>query len=346
MLSKNNWFPVALVLGLVAIAGIYVESRLSALVALDTKVALTDKRLGALEQSASRLEVELKVENQKFSNRLELSEGRISLLGSRIDELEKSLGRFSTKLGNGGESGSPGSITDRLKSLEGDLGGISQSVSTLRQDNAGRAEAADAAQARILEQLTELRKNQEADAVASRKVTDLRGELTQVREQSEKTSADLRLAVDQFRKELAGTLGRIDKISTGQAETAGAEEGLAALTRGGAQEQPQPVFEVRASDAATGMVVLSRGSKAGIKEGELFSVVRSGEHIAFVKVVRVWEDYSGAEIIELLAGNAVQPRDLVQAVPAEQPSGEIEVPQIDARKEVPPPPPPPPPAGD
>lgn len=346
MLSKNSWLPVVIVLGLV---GIYVESRLSALVVLDTKMTLVEKRLGALEQASSRREVELKVENQKLSNRLELSQGRISLLGSRIDELEKNLGRFSTKLGNEGESGNPGSVTERLKSLEGSLGKVSQSVSTLTQDNAGRAEAADAAQARILEQLTELRKNQEAEVAASRKVTDLQGELTLVREQSEKTSADLRLAVDQFHKEIAGTLDRIGKIPEAQSEPAGADEKLAALTRGAEEKppQPQPVFEVRASDAATGIVVLSRGSKADIKEGELFSVSRAGEHIAFVKIVRVWADYSGAEIVELLAGNSVQPRDLVRPVPAEKTAGEIEAPPIqappiEAQKNTPPPPPPPP----
>ncbi len=341
MLSRNNWLPLVVVLGLVAIAGVYVESRLSALAVLDTKLALTEKRLGSLEQSSSQQEVELRVENQKLSNRLELAQGRNSLLESRINELEKNLGRFSTKLGKEGEEGNTGSVTDRLKLLEGSLGNVSQSVATLRQDNAGRAEAADVAQARILEQLTELRKNQEVELGAFQKVADLRGELTEVREQSEKTSADLRLAVDQFRKDLAGALEQGGK---GPAAKSDPEEKLAALTRGEEETpaQPLPVFEVRASDAATGIVVLSRGSKAGVKEGELFSVSRTGEHIAFVKVVRVWDEYSGAEIVELLAGNSVQPRDLVQPVPAEKDSGKPAAPKLDVKDKAPPPPPPPP----
>lgn len=341
MLSRNNWLPLVVVLGLVAIAGVYVESRLSALAVLDTKLALTEKRLGSLEQSSSQQEVELRVENQKLSNRLELAQGRNSLLESRINELEKNLGRFSTKLGKEGEEGNTGSVTDRLKLLEGSLGNVSQSVATLRQDNAGRAEAADVAQARILEQLTELRKNQEVELGAFQKVADLRGELTEVREQSEKTSADLRLAVDQFRKDLAGALEQGGK---GPAAKSDPEEKLAALTRGEEETpaQPLPVFEVRASDAATGIVVLSRGSKAGVKEGELFSVSRTGEHIAFVKVVRVWDEYSGAEIVELLAGNSVQPRDLVQPVPAEKDSGKPAAPKLDVKDKEPPPPPPPP----
>ena len=99
------------------------------------------------------------------------------------------------------------------------------------------------------------------------------------------------------------------------------------------------------------MVVLSRGAKAGIKPGTLFSVARDGEHIAFVKVVRVWDDYSGAEVIEVLAGNSVQPRDLVAAVP-EKESSEVpaqEAPgttgklKLELEKKVPPPPPAPPP---
>ncbi|MFP6738785.1 MAG: hypothetical protein VCD34_08600 [Planctomycetota bacterium] len=341
MLSRNNWLPLVVVLGLVAIFGVYVESRLSALAVLDTKLALTEKRLGSLEQSSSQQEVELRVENQKLANRLELAQGRNGLLESRLNELEKNLGRFSSRLGNEGEDGSPGSVADRLKLLEGSLGNVSQSVATLRQDNAGRAEAADTAQARILEQLAELRKNQEAEGGASRKVADLRGELAEVREQSEKTSADLRLAVDQFRKDLAGTL---DQEGEGSAAKSEPEEKLAALTRGAEDTpaQPLPVFEVRASDVATGIVVLSRGSKAGIKEGELFSVSRTGEHIAFVKVVRVWADYSGAEIVELLAGNSVQPRDLVEPVSAEKDSGKLDEPKLDVKDKAPPPPPPPP----
>ncbi len=343
MLSKNSWLPLVVVLGLVAISGVYLESRLSGLVVLDTKLALTEKRLDSLEQSSSQQELELRVENQKLSNRLELAQGRNSLLESRINELEKNLGRFSAKLGKEGEEGNPGSVTDRLKLLEGSLGDVSQSVATLRQDNAGRAGAADAAQARILEQLTELRKNQEAEVGAFQKVADLQGEITEVREQSEKTSADLRLAVDQFRKDLAGNL---EQAGSGPAAKSGPEEKLAALTRGAEERpaQPLPVFEVRASDVATGIVVLSRGSQAGVKEGELFSVSRTGEHIAFVKVVRVWDEYSGAEIVELLAGNSVQPRDLVQPVPAEKDPGKPAVPKPAVKDKASPPPPPPPPA--
>ena len=351
MLSKNSWLPLVVVFGLVAIFGVYVESRLSALVVLETKLDLAEKRLGSLEQSSSQQEVELRVENQKLSNRLELAQGRNGLLESRLSLLEKDLGRFSTKLGKEGDEGNPGSVTDRLKLLEGSLGNVSQSVATLRQDNAGRAEAADSAQARILEQLAELRKNQEAEVGASRKVADLQGELAEIREQSEKTSADLRLAVDQFHKDLAGIPEQRAKETVSKAEPEGAEDKLAALTRGAGETsaQPLPVFEVRASDVATGIVVLNRGMKAGIKEGQLFSVSRTGEHIAFVKVVRVWADYSGAEIVELLAGNSVQPRDLVKPVPAEKEPGkpdvpEPETPKLEAKDQAPPPPPPPPPA--
>ena len=106
------------------------------------------------------------------------------------------------------------------------------------------------------------------------------------------------------------------------------------------------VMMVRQTSAVS--VVLSRGAKAGIKPGTLFSVARDGEHIAFVKVVRVWDDYSGAEVIEVLAGNSVQPRDLVAAVPEKESS---EVPaqespgttgklKLELEKKVPPPPPP------
>ena len=344
MLSRNNWLPFAAVLVVAALFYAVVEARLSTLAVLDTKMASLELRLGAMERAASRGEARLELETQKLENKLELTEGRLTLLGTRLTDLDKNIEYVSTKIGSEEQTSQPGSIADRLDSLEGGLGTVSQVVTTLRQDSVGRAEASDTAQSRILEQLAELRKIQEAEMVSTRQVSDLKGELAQVREQSEKTSANLRLAVDEVRKEISGALEDIKKVpADGSSDEA--EDGLAALTRG--SEEAAPVFEVRASDVKTGMVVLSRGAKAGIKPGALFSVARDGEHIAFVKVVRVWDDYSGAEVIEVLAGHSVQSRDLVTAVPekesAEAPAkespgttGEL---KLEPEKKVPPPPP-------
>lgn len=340
MLSRNNWLPFAAVLVVAALFYAVVEARLSTLVVLDTKMTALELRFGTIERSSSRGEARLELEAQKLANKLELTEGRLTLLGTRISDLDKNIGRFNAKLGSEEQTSKPGSIADRLDSLEGGFGTVSQVVTTLRQDSVGRAEASDTAQVRILEQLAELRKIQEAEMIATRQVTDLKGELAQVREQSEKTSADLRLAVDEVRKEISGALADIKKAPADDSPD-GAEDGLAALTRG--SKEPSPIFEVRASDVKTGMVVLSRGAKAGIKPGTLFSVARDGEHIAFVKVVRVWDDYSGAEVIEVLAGNSVQPRDLVAAVPAKESAGTTGELKLEPEKKVPPPPPAPPP---
>jgi len=348
MLSRNNWLPFAAVLVVAALFYAIVEVRLSTLVVFDTKMTALELRLGAIERSSSHGEARLELETQKLANKLELTEGRLTLLGTRLSDLDKNIEQFSAKLGSEEQTSKPGSIADRLDSLEGGFGSVSQVVTTLRQDSVGRAEASDTAQARIIEQLAELRKIQEAEMISTRQVTDLKGELAQVREQSEKTSANLRLAVDEVRKEISGALEDIKKAPADDVPD-GAEDGLAALTRG--SEEPAPVFEVRASDVKTGMVVLSRGAKAGIKPGTLFSVARDGEHIAFVKVVRVWDDYSGAEVIEVLAGNSVQPRDLVAAVP-EKKSSEVPAQEspgtpgklkLELEKKVPPPPPAPPP---
>ena len=347
MLSKNNWLPVVAVIVIAALLLVYAESRLSSLVALDTKIISCESRLGAIELSYSSREAALDLANQKLANRLELAEGRISLLGNRIADLDKTLERFRTKLGSEELTGKPDSIANRIDSLEGGFETVTQAVTTLRQDNTGRAEAADVSQVRILEQLTELRRIQEEGAVASKRVTDIEGDLKQVREESEKTSANLRQAVDTFREELAGAIEQIKKPSPSEAAAAEDEEGLAALTRGSKEEPPKEPpprlpFEVRASDAATRMVILSRGGKAGIKPGELFSITRSGEHIAFVKVVKVWDDYSGAEVVEVLAGSSVQPRDSVKPVSGDKVPADLKAAKLDPQKEIPPPPPPPP----
>ena len=186
MLSRNNWLPVVAAIAIAALLLVYAESRLSSLVALDTKMISCESRLGALELSYSSREAALDLANQKLANRLELAEGRISLLGNRIADLDKTLERFRTKLGSEELTGKPGSIANRIDSLEGGFETVTQAVTTLRQDNTGRAEAADTAQARILEQLTELRRIQEEGAVASKRVTDIEGDLKQVREESEK----------------------------------------------------------------------------------------------------------------------------------------------------------------
>ena len=86
---------------------------------------------------------------------------------------------------------------------------------------------------------------------------------------------------------------------------------------------------------------ISAEELAGIKPGELFSVSRAGEHIAFVKVVKVWDDYSGAEVVEVLAGSSVQPRDSVKPVSGDKVPADLKALKLDSQKEIPPPPPPP-----
>ena len=213
MLSRNNWLPFAAVLVVAALFYAIVEVRLSTLVVFDTKMTALELRLGAIERSSSRGEARLELETQKLENKLELTEGRLTLLGTRLSDLDKNIEQFSAKLGSEEQTSKPGSIADRLDSLEGGFGSVSQVVTTLRQDSVGRAEASDTAQSRILEQLAELRKIQEAEMISTRQVTDLKGELAQVREQSEKTSANLRLAVDEVRKEISGALEDIKKAA-------------------------------------------------------------------------------------------------------------------------------------
>ena len=347
MLSRNNWWPFAAMLVVAAVLYSIVETRLSGLMVLDAKLDALDSRLGAIERSCERSEARLENDSRQLMERLEQAEGGLTLLGTKLADLDKNLVHFSSKLGSEEQTSKPGSIADRLDAVEKGFGTISQAVTTLSQDNTGRAEASDAAQARIIEQLAELRKVQEAEMASTREVSDLKGELAEVREQSEKTSADLRIAVDEVRKEISGAIENLRKAPAPPSSD-GVDEGLADLTRGSKEPPAEPIFEVRAADGKTGMVVLNRGVKSGIKVGALFSVSREGEHIAFVKVVKVWDDYSGAEVIEVLAGNSVRVHDLVTEAPEKDlPSPVNDEPgsEPEAESKAPPPPPPAPPGG-
>ncbi|MCH2585073.1 MAG: hypothetical protein MK138_09920, partial [Planctomycetes bacterium] len=114
MLSRNNWLPFAAVLVVAALFYAVVEGRLSTLVVLDTKMTALELRLGAIERSSSRGEARLELETQKLENKLELTEGRLTLLGTRLSDLDKNIEHFSAKLGSEEQTSKPGSIADRL----------------------------------------------------------------------------------------------------------------------------------------------------------------------------------------------------------------------------------------
>ena len=60
---------------------------------------------------------------------------------------------------------------------------------------------------------------------------------------------------------------------------------------------PQLTGIVEAVDPEDRIVVLSIGSDQGVKEGYQFGVSRGGEYIGKVRVIQVYDDLSGAEVV-------------------------------------------------
>lgn len=78
-------------------------------------------------------------------------------------------------------------------------------------------------------------------------------------------------------------------------------------------EKPPPTVPisttVEAVEPSTGVVVLAAGKKSGLEPGHVLTVIRDGKPIARVKVLKVYDDLAGAEVLETQPGEAVQKSD-------------------------------------
>ncbi len=112
-----------------------------------------------------------------------------------------------------------------------------------------------------------------------------------------------------------------------------------------ADKSPPAIPVVTSIEAVeAGVVVLGAGSKSGLEAGHVLTVTRDSKPIARVRVVRVREEMSGAEILSAEPGESVQVGDRastrVEEIKAESPR--TADPKADRPLGSRPPPPPPP----
>jgi hypothetical protein len=76
--------------------------------------------------------------------------------------------------------------------------------------------------------------------------------------------------------------------------------------------RPLLVAELRAVDDEKGVVILGKGESDGVRLGDRFTVMRAGRAIGEIKVIRLWERYSGAEVVTVAPGEQLAKRDVAR----------------------------------
>lgn len=107
-------------------------------------------------------------------------------------------------------------------------------------------------------------------------------------------------------------------------------------------EKPPPatpvVTRVEAVESKDGVVVLGAGKKNGLEPGHSLTISRDGKLVGRVRVLKVFEEMAGAEIVETQAGESIQRNDSASTGGIASPAAPI-LPAIPLTKSDPPPPP-------
>jgi hypothetical protein len=152
-------------------------------------------------------------------------------------------------------------------------------------------------------------------------VRELNDRLQQANEKSETASNERKLAVEERNRMKAD----LDKANTELAgmrvDFTGLEEKLASLELivadcekrfgGPIPHLPPPPIDAQVEDvdAAQGLVVLSAGRDQKVKTGYEFTVYRGAKFVGKVRVTRVFDDLSGAEIVFTAEGASIERGD-------------------------------------
>jgi len=159
-----------------------------------------------------------------------------------------------------------------------------------------------------------------ADSATSRATRDaeisrLAGEIGRLHETISAATSDL----SSFRTALLDTVRGFGAVServdgaptedeTGSPGPAGVSSGKPPAVR--ADSRSPVAAEVRAVDPLKGVVILDKGESDGLEQGELFEIRRRDLSIGKLRIIRLWDTYSGAEVVETLAGEKVRSGDV------------------------------------
>jgi hypothetical protein len=107
---------------------------------------------------------------------------------------------------------------------------------------------------------------------------------------------------------LEGALIAVDRALARQAERApGAAPGR--TETGGSPPPPAVATTVEAVEGNGGVVVLGAGKEKGLETGHVLQLSRGGKRIGSVRVLKVYGNLAGAEIVEVAPGEDVQRGD-------------------------------------
>lgn len=125
-------------------------------------------------------------------------------------------------------------------------------------------------------------------------ISKLANEIDRFHETISQASSDLKSLRDEL---LSAELHRVTAVTPAPSTTVDATA------------RPPMAAEIRAVDRLKGVVILDKGKSHGLEKDDLFEITRLGRSIGKVRVIRLWDTYSGAEIVKVLPGEKVENGD-------------------------------------
>lgn len=241
-----------------------------------------------------------------------------------------------------------GELKDRVDRLEKNLAGRDQAhLASLGEIKAGVADLKTQMAAQntaITLRLEEIRGARDAVAQVTSQLSGLESQLKEKEAQIQGASSERNRLTEDLKQQQAN----LERLGRALAAERDVPPG-ATPRRPGIENRTPPVVPVRtkieAIEASDEVVVLGAGKSSGLDTGHVLFVSREGKPVGRVRVIKIYDDLAGAEILDTEPDETIRRHDKAstEAAPAESTPVVLPIPLT---KRDPPPPPPPPQGGN
>jgi HAMP domain-containing protein len=178
---------------------------------------------------------------------------------------------------------------------------------------------------KLSESLEKFLKDQvESGATREGEISKLANEIGRFHETISRASSDLKSFRDELvngERRSVGPATRVPApVEIGIANVFKGETGVSAKTSDTTARRPIAA-EIRAIDRLKDVVILNKGKAHGLEKDDLFEITRLGRSIGKVRVIRLWDTYAGAEVVDVLPGETLENGDVVRNYVGGRPHG-------------------------
>ncbi len=221
--------------------------------------------------------------------------------------------------------------------LETSLGEIKAGVTDLKTQMAAQNTT-------IMLRLEEIRSSRDAVAQITSQLSGLESKLKEKEAQIQDASSERNRLTEDLKQQQAN----LERLRQALAAERDSPSG-STPPRPGIENRTPPVVPVRtrieAVEASDEVVVLGAGKMSGLETGHVLFVSREGKPVGRVRVIKIYNDLAGAEILDTELDETIRRNDKASTEAAPNESKPTILP-IPLTRRDPPPPPPPPPGGN